>query len=188
MFSASRFCFSSVLPTRRFGFAVARKTSAVVLALTLCSTIGSVSPAYGATSKPHANSSSSHAGWQIGVLVPEGRSEAVGEFTPDYTLTTTVRPLVKTYLISFVLYNSKNCKEYTPGNWVLESPSKYGDIYKKEITGKLANGACSHYKFVSDAIYYKWVLDIHATKDKFTARWYADGEYLPWTFDLKLKK
>jgi hypothetical protein len=99
-----------------------------------------------------------------------------------------VHPLVKTLLTAIVLYDPKNCDEYTPGNWTLNSDPKYGNVYEGHVTGHLANGACHKYIYTGEGIYYKWVVDPKATKDKFKATWKADGDKIPVTFDLILVK
>jgi hypothetical protein len=148
--------------------------------LALCAGILTATAAYGASSKANTDSAKNHQGWEVGVIVPDGQAEVTGTWK--------VHPLVKTLLLAEVLYNPNNCGEYTPGNWVLESDPKYGNVYKGLVTGKLANGKCSKYRYTGDGVFYKWVVDIHATKDKFSERWYADGEYLPVTFDIILVK
>lgn len=171
----------------RFAWANARQNrTALFTALLLCAAALAAVPAFGATSKAHSDSTTSHQGWQVGVVIADDRRDV--NATVDTTGTYKVHPLVKTLLTAIVLYNPKNCGEYTPGNWTLNSPSKYGDIYKGDVTGKLANGKCHKYTYTGDGIYYKWVLDIHATKDKFKATWKADSDKIPVTFDLLLEK
>jgi len=176
-----------VLPLLRFASAGARQTQAVLLAaLVLCAAIVAGTPAFGASSKAPSNSTTNHRGWQVGVLIPD--NQAVVKATSDVTGTFKIHPDVKTLLTAIVLYNPKNCAEYTPGNWTLNSDSKYGDIYKGLVKGKLATGACHKFIYTGDGIYYKWVVDIHATKDKFKATWKGDSDKIPVTFDLLLEK
>jgi hypothetical protein len=173
--------------TLRLPLASARQTQAVLLAaLVLCAAILAGTPAFGASSKAHSNSTTNHQGWQVGVVIPDNQAEV--NATADLTGTFKVHPDVKTLLTAIVLYNPKNCAEYTPGNWTLNSDSKYGDIYKGHVSGHLVNGACHKFIYTGDGIYYKWVLDIHATKDKFKATWKGDSDKIPVTFDLILVK
>jgi hypothetical protein len=155
-------------------------------ALVLCATILAGTPAFGASSNAPSSSTTNHQGWKVGVLIADNQADV--NATPDLTGTFKVHPLVKTLLTAIVLYNPKNCGEYTPGNWTLNSDSKYGDIYKGYVKGKLATGACHNFIYTGDGIYYKWVLDIHATKDKFKATWKGDSDKIPVTFDLDLVK
>jgi hypothetical protein len=175
------------VPALRLAWASARQTQAVLLAaLVLCAAILAGTPAFGASSKAHTDSTTNHEGWQIGVVIPDDQAEVSA--AADLTGTFKVHPDVKTLLTAIVLYNTKNCGEYTPGNWTLNSNSKYGKEYEGHVSGHLANGACHKYVYTGEGIYYKWVSDIHATKDKFKATWKGDSDKIPVTFDLILVK
>jgi hypothetical protein len=174
-----------VLPLPRSAWANARQThAALIAALALCAAILAATPAFGATSNAH--STTNHQGWRVGVVIPDDRQDM--NATANTSLTSKVHPNVKTLLTAIVLYNPKNCGEYSAGNWTVNSAAKYGNVYKGLVTGKLANGACHKYTYTGDAIYYKWVVDFKATKDKFKATWKADSDKIPVTFDLLLEK
>jgi hypothetical protein len=176
-----------VLPSPQFAWANARQTYKAFLAvLVLCAAIAVATPAFGATSKAHSDSATNHQGWQVAVVIPDHQRDV--NATVGLTGTYKVHPLVKTLLTAIVLINPKNCAEYAPGSWTTDSAAKYGDVYKGLVTGRLVDGACHKYKYTGDGIYYKWVADFQATKDKFKATWKAADSKVPVTFDLLLEK
>jgi hypothetical protein len=193
MFPIKSYPCLRVLLSLRLAITSARQTQAFLFTtLVLCAAILAGTPAYGASSKPNANSTSAQHDWKVGVVIPDGQ-EGISDFNPnvsgvhpDTSGYFTVHPDVKTLLVWLVLYNSKTCEEISPGNWTLNSGSKYGNEYKGYVSGKLSNGDCHAYKFTGDGIYYKWVRDPYATHDKFKATWKADGYSVPVTFYMTL--
>jgi hypothetical protein len=164
------------LPWTRSTIASARQTQAILLAaLALCVAIFTATPAYGASSKAHSDSTANNQNWKIGTMMPDDPADAAGlHFDVTYRL------------YDLVLYNPKNCAEITAGSWANTAPI-YGRVGQGYVYGHLANGDCPAYTYRFRAIYYEWTRDPSATKDHFKAYWYGAGHKSPiYTFLIKL--
>lgn len=178
-------------PSTGSAIASARQTQTILLAtLALCVAIFTSAPAYGASSKANADSTTSHQTVHYGTIVPDDQADAAGTNSDasavqlddsgvhsDLTLIYNGLHPGKTYeLTNLVLYNDR-CQEITPGSWELASAAPaYGKATQGYTYGHLANGACRGITFKSRAIYYTWTHDINARHDQFKAYWYGDGE------------
>jgi len=124
----------------------------------------------------------------IAQLAVASLGEAEPSADPQYSLTFTLKPRVKTFVYALAEYNASTCVEVSSGTWSVTTAPNYGKTSTGTVTGPAGNGACPGVTFTFGAIYYTWTSKDPAgvSSDSFAATWTSPEYTVPETVGITL--